>query len=173
MELRTCCFTGHRPKYLPWGEDEKGELFDSFKEKLKYQIELAVLCGYTHFICGMAEGIDLLCGELVVELRKSYPYITLEAAIPWPNQASNFSNRNKSRYLGLRCCAKKVTVLCNHYRKEVFQIRNQYMIDNSSLLIAVCQDMKSGAGQTIRMAQKKGVEIIRVELANNVCAVGN
>ena len=33
------------------------------------------------------------------------------------------------------------------------------MVDNSSLLIAVCGDPRSGTGQTIRYARKQGVEV--------------
>ena len=164
-ETKVCCFTGHRPNRLPWGEHEKGEGFEAFRERLKHQIEVAILGGVSHFICGMAEGIDLLCGELVLQLKRSYTYITLEVAIPWPNQSDKFSRRNKSRWLGLRHNANKVTIVCRYWRKNVFERRNQYMVDNSDLLIAVCRNMTSGAGQTIRMAERRGIPIIRVEVS--------
>ena len=52
----SCCFTGHRPAKLPWGTDEGDERCLRLKARLREVIARAVEDGYTHFICGMAEG---------------------------------------------------------------------------------------------------------------------
>ena len=39
--------------------------------------------GVTHFISGMAQGVDLYAAEIVLELKEQYPQITLECAIPY------------------------------------------------------------------------------------------
>ena len=56
----SCCFTGHRPAKLPWGTDESDERCLRLKARLREVIARAVEDGYTHFICGMAEGCDPL-----------------------------------------------------------------------------------------------------------------
>ena len=48
----TCCFTGHRPPRLPWGEDEWDERCQNFKLELERQVDLAYCRGYRHFSCG-------------------------------------------------------------------------------------------------------------------------
>ena len=52
----SCCFTGHRPAKLPWGTDEGDERCLRLKARLREVIARAVEDGYTHVICGMAEG---------------------------------------------------------------------------------------------------------------------
>ena len=66
----SCCFTGHRPAKLPWGTDEGDERCLRLKARLREVIARAVDDGYTHFICGMAEGCDLYCAEAVLALRE-------------------------------------------------------------------------------------------------------
>ena len=38
--------------------------------------------GVTHFITGMALGVDMYAAEIVLDLKSKYPHITLESAIP-------------------------------------------------------------------------------------------
>ena len=65
----SCCFTGHRPAKLPWGTDEGDERCLRLKARLREVIARAVEDGYTHFICGMAEGCDLYC-EMCIRDRE-------------------------------------------------------------------------------------------------------
>ena len=55
----TCCFTGHRPAKLPWGNNEDDLRCKALKARLRAVVESAILEGTEHFICGMAEGCDL------------------------------------------------------------------------------------------------------------------
>ena len=50
----TCCFTGHRPEKLPWGDDETDGRCAALKKKLQDAVEAAYDEGMRHFICGMA-----------------------------------------------------------------------------------------------------------------------
>ena len=79
----TCCFTGHRPDKLPWGEQEEDPRCLALKRKLADALERAFQDGYRHFISGMARGADLYFAEAVLKLRESYPEITLEGARPY------------------------------------------------------------------------------------------
>ena len=78
----TCCFTGHRPNKLPWGEDERAPRCLALKARLAELLEDCYRQGYRHFICGMAQGADMYFGEAVLALREKHPDVTLEAAIP-------------------------------------------------------------------------------------------
>ena len=66
---RTCCFTGHRPDKLPWGEREEDPRCLRLKERLVQAVEDAYISGCRHFICGMARGCDLYFAETVLALR--------------------------------------------------------------------------------------------------------
>ena len=49
----SCCFSGHRPGKLPWGDDEGDRRCLALKERLWNEMEAAYEQGYRHFICGM------------------------------------------------------------------------------------------------------------------------
>ena len=61
-------------------------------------IEKAILNGYTYFISGMALGIDMICAEIVLKLKKKYKNIILECAIPCLNQEKQWSLSEQERY---------------------------------------------------------------------------
>ena len=80
--METCAFTGHRPKGL--GYPESDERCAALKEKLRSLIiRMIEEKGVTHFISGMAQGVDMYAAEIVLELKEKYPQITLECAIPY------------------------------------------------------------------------------------------
>ena len=102
MKQRTCCFTGHRSQSLPFRSDETDERCVELRSKLKAEIErLITEDNVTHFISGMALGVDQICAELVLELKKQYPRITLECAIPCEEQAVTWSEPQRDRYFGI------------------------------------------------------------------------
>lgn len=156
----TCCFTGHRPKSLPWGYEEKGISCRKFKNKLSQEIRNAIKNGYEYFISGMALGIDIVVAELVIDLRKKHPNIKLECVIPCLNQTIKWQEDSKERYENILNNADKITYVSNtSYFNGCMQKRNLYMVDNSSLLIAVFNGANGGTKSTIELARKKGLNI--------------
>ena len=83
----TCCFTGHRPDKLPWGENENHPRCAQLKEELSRLLEHAYQQGMRHFISGMARGTDLYFAEAVLALKEQYPDVTLEGARPCESQS--------------------------------------------------------------------------------------
>lgn len=77
LNAHTCCFTGHRPQSLPWKFNEQDERCLKMKEQLRNEIIKAIKNGYKTFISGMALGFDMICAEMVLELKKTYPFIKL------------------------------------------------------------------------------------------------
>ena len=62
---------------------ENDERCIDLKRRLKDAIiEMITQNGVTHFISGMAIGVDMYAAEIVLELKETYPNISLEAAIP-------------------------------------------------------------------------------------------
>lgn len=107
--MKTCAFTGHRPQHLPFGMNENDERCTDLKETLKEQIiNLIEKEDVTHFITGMALGIDLYAAEIVLDLKARYPSITLERAIPCETQAVKWSMAQRERYYNIAAqCDKK------------------------------------------------------------------
>lgn len=71
---QSCCFTGHRPQSLPFRFNENDERCIDLKRRLKDAIiEMITQNGVTHFISGMAIGVDMYAAEIVLELKETYP----------------------------------------------------------------------------------------------------
>ena len=60
MKTKKCAFTGHRPQSLPFGFNEADERCITLKQKLRDEIIRQIEeNGVTHFITGMAIGVDM------------------------------------------------------------------------------------------------------------------
>ncbi len=148
----TCCVTGHRE--IP--PEKKAPL----TKELLQEILFAVENGYTHFISGFAAGVDLFFAEIVVGLKDKYP-ITLEAAIPYPG-------RMRSPDVVFRRLIRECDVVKIHsrdYSKDCYMVRNRYMVDASSLIIAVHDGrLSGGTAATLRYARETGRTIRTIHL---------
>lgn len=158
----TCCFTGPRPKNYPWGSDKECEA--KIEEKLKIAVQDAIERGYRHFICGMAAGIDLLAAKIVLQLRGDIPEmeITLDAAIPFPSQSKRWKEETKREYEIILSRCDKVHYIADAVSLEAYKKRDKYMVDKSSLLIAVEGKPNGGTARTIAYARELGraIELI-------------
>ncbi len=164
----TCCFTGHRPDKLPWGENENDPRCLALKARLTALLEENYTQGYRHFICGMARGADTYFCEAVLMLRNTHPGVTLEAAIPCEEQAARWKVRDRNRYFGIieRCDLE--TMVQHHYTSGCMQRRNRYMVDHSSLVMAVYDGMLGGTMYTLTYAMRKGLRVVTIDLEANV-----
>ena len=155
---KTCCFTGHRPDKLPWGEDEADPRCARLKRSLAQAVEDAYAAGFRHFISGMARGCDLYCAEAVLALRERQEDITLECARPCETQADSWPEGERDRYQQILDQCDFETLVQRRYDRFCMMRRNQYMVDRSSRLIAVYNGVpKGGTCQTLRYAMKRGV----------------
>lgn len=151
-----CCFTGHREDRLH--RPEKEVLGD-----LNREISQAIEDGFTTFITGMAYGVDIWAGELVLEQRKKHREIQLIAAIPFEGFETRWSESWKRRYRKLIRKADDVNYICKDYSKIAYQMRNEWMVDRASRVIAVYNGEPSGTRNTINYAKKVDVPIVFIQ----------
>lgn len=146
-------------------EGVKCKEYLTYLKTLENKIKTAIVdYGVTCFISGMALGVDLDFAEIVLNLRKTF-LITLECAIPCPNQTYRWSVRDIKRYKQIIKRADKVTLLSERYTPDCMLKRNRYMIDKSALAIAVFNGIKQGGTwYTIRYAKAKGVRVMTINL---------
>ena len=158
--MTTCAFTGHRPKGL--GYPESDGRCTALKEKLRSLIvKLIEEEGVTHFISGMAQGVDMYAAEIVLELKKQDPQITLECAIPYERQAVRWPEALRNRYFSIAGRCDQETMLQRQYTPDCLRKRNRYMVDRSSLLIAVYDGIPQGGTlNTLSYAMGKGVRTV-------------
>ena len=102
LELRQhrCCFTGHRMQKLNRSEE-------AIRRDLEASIRMAIAGGYTTFITGMAYGVDIIAGEVVLSLKKQYPGLKLIAVVPFQGVEARWIS---SGLVGsTRCCIRRIT----------------------------------------------------------------
>lgn len=161
----TCCFTGHRPPKLPWGEEEDHPGCMALKTRIAEELESLYQKGCRHFIMGMAQGCDMYFAEEVLKLRSKYGDVTLEAAIPCRSQPDGWKKEEKERYrLILEQCDVETLVQRNYSRGCMLR-RNRYMVEHSGTVLAVYDG--SGAGgtmYTLNYALDQGLETVIIPL---------
>lgn len=162
---KTAAFTGHRSQKLPFGFNETLPSALKLRAAIRAEIEYAVLCGYMFFLTGMALGTDMIAAEEVLSLKKElYPHIELIAALPCRGQSDSWPLSNRTRYDNiLKRCSKVVYVNDRPYFNGCMQARNRYLIDHSTLLIAVYDGKPGGTGSTVSMARKKGHAMVIID----------
>lgn len=152
-----CAFTGHRPQNLSFRFDETDERCLCLKAELRNLIVQTIEQeNVTHFISGMALGIDTYAAEIVLDLKSQFPFITLECAIPCETQAAKWSERYRNRYFGIVERCDKETMLQRHYSSDCMQKRNRYMVEHADLILAVWDGKPSGTGMTVTYARSLG-----------------
>ena len=155
----TIGFTGHRPKGLPWAYNEQAPSCVAFKKCLYETLEKAIGFGYTHFISGLAIGIDTIAAETVLELKSKYPNVTLEGAIPCRGQDAYWRADAKLRYARIIEQCDKVTYMADEYTESCMNDRNLYIAKNCDVLVAVWNGSPSGTGNTVKFAKSLGCKI--------------
>lgn len=128
--------TGHRPQHLTEGE----QLF-AREELLRLAHKLKADHGTELAISGMALGADTWWAEAAIEVG-----IPLAAYIPFETQPVKWSTRDKAQWNYLRGRATVERVIAPEYSVQALHARNDAMIADSDLAIAVWKPSKTSGG---------------------------
>ena len=154
--MKSVCFTGHR------NIKETAEL----KKALIKQLVKLIDQGTTDFYAGGAVGWDMLCERTVIELREKYPYVKLHLVLPCPaeEQTAKWNENDKREFMDLLSAADTVEICSEHYYDGCMKVRNQRLVELSDVCVCYYNESnkRSGTGQTVRMAERQGKEIINL-----------
>ena len=152
-----CAFTGHRPKSFPWGYDESAAGCILLKEALAAQISALAEQGVTDFLSGMAQGVDLWCAQIVLDLKKKNSALKLHCVLPCKGQENKWTTSAQALYRSILEQADEVVYVSQTYHSGCMLERNRYMAEHSSILLAVYNgSWRSGTGATVRYAKRLG-----------------
>ena len=153
--MKSCCFTGHRVlKVTP-------ELVSRLRNTI---IDLHEQ-GVTEFINGAALGFDQLSSKAVIDLRSEYGDIHLHLLLPCPadEQVKGWNKAQIAEYMKILDEADSVTVISEHYTEDCMKRRNERLVELADCCVCYCNNPRSGTGQTVRMAENKGIKVINLE----------
>lgn len=160
----TCCFTGHRPDKLPWGEDERDPRCIALKQSILRELEGLYRQGYRHFISGMARGADLYFAEAALELKQKHPDLTVEGAVPCQSQANRWPDREKARWRAVLDACDVETLVQEHYDRYCMHRRDRYMVDRAAAILAAFDGTPGGTMYTLNYAMDQKLDIYLLDL---------
>lgn len=157
----TCCFTGHRGISL---HDEQ-----LLPPLLDHTISELYSIGYKYFICGGALGFDMLAEQAVIRAIKNDFGVELILALPCTNQTERWHAENPKglnsvkEYQKIKGYASSIRYSSREHTPDCMKNRNEYMVSLSSFCVAYYNGaIKSGSGQTYRMARKSGLDVLNL-----------
>lgn len=111
-----------------------------------------------HTISGMAVGSDQLFS--VICIRLSIPFV---AAVPFKEQEKFWPDNIKKQYFKILEKAKEVVIVSEGgFSKNKYQIRNEYIVNNSDLMLAYWNGTNSGTGNCIEYTESQNKKYINV-----------
>ena len=151
-QMHICCFTGHRPEKLTRPEE-------AIKADLEKAIRQAIADGLNVFITGMARGVDIWAAEIVLQLRESGMPVRLMCASPFEGFERSWREDWQRRYRTIMQAADHTVFVCPGYSKSCFQVRNEWMVNHSTRVIAVFNGERGGTRNTINYAKQIGIQL--------------
>ena len=146
----TACFTGHRS-------------YDGCRDReLEAAIRELYALGYRTLLCGMAMGFDIVAAERALALRDELAGLRVVAVVPFEGVQRGFSERWRLRFESVMAASDDSITLAPRYSTGVYALRNNYLVDNSSAIIAYFTGEKGGTAYTVRRAVKSLCYLINI-----------
>ena len=143
-------FIGHREIYGHFRLEEK--LNDIIKEYLRTH-------EFIEFYVGRNGDFDIYAASVIKKMQSDFGNhkFSLNLVLPYPVKDIEYYEKYYDEV--------HIPIGSNTHPKSAITKRNQWMIDNSDLLIAYVEpDRKGGALTTLKYAEKKGVKIINLAI---------
>ncbi len=163
----TAAFTGYRTIKILRSASGR-DIIEKLYLELNDVIEKLCEEGYDTFLSGMAEGFDMLAAEAVLKVKMKRANIRLIAVVPFLGQESGYFPRDKKRYQDILHSADKVVITSDTYHKKAFFVRNDYMIQNSSLIVCYYDGQRGGTMYTYNRALRNNMKIINLNTTANL-----
>lgn len=175
--------TGHRPNKLNNDYNLIGPLTQAIRARL---IDVIAQYKPTQMISGMALGIDTLWASLALGMR-----IPLIAAIPFKGQELMWSNYSLTMYYDILELASEIIIvdrnlgldghICDPetpfqcylreqntpYNKYSMQLRNQWMVNNCDMLVAIWDGSEGGTANCVKYAKTMEVNTLIINPRNH------
>lgn len=158
-------FSGHRPDKLP--DKETGYKLPNPTYNFLCQATEKILLELKPEKCisGMALGFDSFAAFVCIKL--GIPFI---AAIPFVGQESVWPDSSQKTYRKLLSKAsEQVIVSEGGYSNKKLQIRNEWMMDNSDMVVACWNGSNGGTKNCLDYAKSIDKKIYRIDPITKIC----
>lgn len=172
---RAVCITGHREKHVKPYKGNKQITIFTVKKMLERYIDLIIKKDYSIIISGLASGTDLWASDYILKKKRCINTLLI-GVMPYLRHAELFTDDDTKQLQFIERFSDVLLTTNDNphitygkkespeYSPSLYKIRNCFMVDNSSVVIAFCNDTSmnfSGTAQTLRYAEKQNKIIIR------------
>ena len=150
--MNTLMVTGHRPNKL-FGYNLQTP---AYRKMLIDFRDFIVSQDVEEVITGMALGVDTVMALAVLSLKDEGVNVRLHCAIPCRNHDSQWFDESRKLYKDILSQADKVVLVTDSpYSPALMQRRNEYMVDNADICLAVWDGSSGGTGNCVRYIKSK------------------
>ena len=154
MEKKCCCFTGHRS--IPTAH------LAALPMHIDAAIEAMYRYGCRDFYTGGAIGFDTLAAERVILYRESHPDVRLILMLPCRDQCRGWRAEDVATYNRILRECDMYRYVSDTYDSRAMYRRNMELVGVSDACIAYVTREASGAGQTLRAAERADLAIVNL-----------
>ena len=156
MKEIICSVLGLDTEAIPFGLNEEEEKCIAFKLKIKKQLLRLIEKEHARkFIASPEPGVNMYAAEIILDLQKHYPDLSLECVIPFEEEAVRWSEDFRSRYFSILERSQKETLLQRHFSPDCLQKRNISMVDAADTVLFLCES----ENEAVAYAENSGKEI--------------
>lgn len=161
---RSVSVSGHRPEKLGFSCDRTNMLEKRLISLLYARLEECLNEGRNCFFTGGSRGVDLWAAEIVTIWKNEGRDVKLITVLPYKGYGSSYTGSELYTFNRILDFSDAVEYISQTYTRDCMFRRNEYMVDHSSVLVAVLREERSGTGQTIRYAKKRGTAVKLIDL---------
>lgn len=127
--------------------DEKHHGIKYIKKVLEKRLVSFIEEGLEWVIISGQLGVELWCGEVVLNLKKKYPQIKLAVLTPFYNQEERWNETRKEQYQNVLQRADFVDTITkrNYDSPSQLKLKNQFIVSKSDALLVIFDDDKPGS----------------------------
>lgn len=168
MSLRVSV-TGHRPNKL-YGYDMRNAGWAALEGRflnwlLTHTDNTASGRTPIDLYTGMALGVDQIAAIAALDYRNLGHNINIHACIPCRNHPSAWPASSQRMYYEILTQVDYIHLIHDdEYQPKYMQDRNEFMVDNTDILLACWDGTKGGTGNCVRYAQSIGRTIERIPI---------
>lgn len=160
--------TGRRPKQLLGGYNLKDGPNAILRVLFEHLIDEA-LADYEQVVCisGMALGVDTIFALATLKAKELHgERVKLVCAVPFTDQASKWPEKSQRLYSAILQRSDGVVNTSGDktYKARYMHQRNEWMVDNCDILLAVWEGLEEGGTyECIKYAKRKGKPVYPIE----------
>lgn len=159
---KTLSFTGHRPEKIKGYTTNPQEVEKGVREALAEAVKMFYRHGYRRFMTGMADGVDLWAADEIIRLRDEGVMSEAEIVAVIPFVGHHRTTHTPQLYKKVIDASSVTIYICQEYHHNCYTLRNDYLVDKASALIAYCEGVAGGTKYTMNRAKRKGLTIFDI-----------